>query len=275
MDYYRILGVNKNASQDEIRKAYKKQSMKHHPDRGGDESEFKKINEAYQTLSNEQKRAEYDNPQPQYRFHQRDFRNGNPFGANGFEDLFSQFGFRGQQQRAPQKNKDVQLSYTIDLADCYTGKNTTISYRIPSGKQETLDVRIPPGIKNGDVVRVEGYGDDTIRQLPRGSLLIRINLKIPHGWDVDGLDLITSKRVSVFDLITGTEILVDTPEGKTINLKIPAGSQSPTTFSVNGYGLPRGGSKGKIYVKVFGDIPKVQDQDLLNKIKELKTSLAG
>lgn len=265
MDYYSILGVSKNASQDEIKKAYKKQSMKHHPDRGGDEAKFKQINEAYQTLGDPQKRSAYDNPQPQYRFN-----SGHPF-----EDIFGGFGFGGfQQQRA--KNRDVQISYTLDLQDCFHGRGTTITYRIPSGKSETLDVRIPPGVKSGDVVRVQGYGDDSHPQLPRGDLLIRIRLRIPAGWDVNGLDLITSKRIDIFDLILGTEILIDTPEGKGINLKIPKGSQSGTTFSITGHGLPSNtGRRGKIYVKVFGDIPKIEDEETLNKIKEIKSSLAS
>jgi DnaJ-class molecular chaperone len=270
MDYYSILGVPKNASQDDIKKAYKKQSMKHHPDRGGNEAEFKKVNEAYQTLGDPQKRAEYDNPQPQFRFNSQDF-NGHPF-----EDIFGGFGFGGRpRQRA--KNRDIQIAYTIDLRDSYNGIGTTITYRMPSGKTETLDLRIPPGVKNGDVVRVQGYGDDSHPQLPRGDLLVRLRMRIPKGWDVDGFDLITSTRVSVFDLLLGTEVLIDTPEGKTINLKVPKGSQSGTTFSITGHGLPsqHGGHRGKIYVKVFSDIPKIDDEDLLNKIKDIKNSLAG
>lgn len=265
MDYYSTLGVTKNASQDEIKKAFKKMSMKHHPDRGGDETKFKQINEAYQTLSDPQKRAEYDNPQPQFRF------NSN----HPFEDIFGGFGFNGYQRQRV-KNRDVQISYTLDLQDCFYGRGTTITYKLPSGKSETLDVRIPPGVKTGDIVRVQGYGDDSHPQLPRGDLLVRIRLRIPEGWDVNGLDLITSKRVSIFDLLLGTEVIIDIPDGKSINLKVPKGSQSGTTFSITGHGLPNNaGKRGKIYVKIFGDIPKIEDEDLLNKIKDIRSSLAG
>jgi len=263
MDYYSILGVKKNASQDEIRKAYKKLSMKHHPDRGGDEAEFKKVNEAYQTLNDAQKRAEYDNPQPQFRFN-----SGSPF-----EDMFGGFGFGGQR-RQRLKNRDVQIGYTINLKDCYNGLGTTITYRLPSGKTEALDVRIPPGVKTGDVVRLGGYGDDSDPRLPRGDLLIRLRLVIPKGWDIDGYDLITSETVSIFELLTGSSIIITTPEGKSINLKIPKGSQPGTTFSIPGHGLSNStGSRGRIYVKIHGHVPKIEDENLLNKIEDIKKDL--
>jgi len=109
MDYYSILGLQKNATDQDIRKAYKKMSMKYHPDRGGDEEKFKLVNEAYQTLGDQQKRSEYDNPQPQYKFN----TTNSPFGP-GFEDVFSQFGFR-PHRASRSRNKDVRLSYTLEF----------------------------------------------------------------------------------------------------------------------------------------------------------------
>ena len=105
-DYYTELGVGKSASQDEIKRAYKKQAMQHHPDRtGGDDTRFKQINEAYSTLKDPRKRQEYDNPP------QQQFNTGNPFnpgGMGGFEDVFAQFGFRHPQQRQQQRNQEHQ-----------------------------------------------------------------------------------------------------------------------------------------------------------------------
>ena len=152
MDYYSILGVSKTASSDELRSAYKKLSMQHHPDRtGGDDSKFKQINEAYSTLKDPQKRNEYDNPQPQY---------AQGFGPNGFgnpsdfQDLFSQFGVNfGNMQGRQVRNKDVKITYTIEFADLFTGKAVNIQYDLPSGRMGNLDAAIPPGVKSGDVVR--------------------------------------------------------------------------------------------------------------------------
>jgi len=275
MDYYSILGVPKNASQDDIRKAYKKQSMKHHPDRGGDEAQFKKVNEAYQILGDAQKRAEYDNPQPKYNFNSNDFSG---FGRNPFDNLnpfYSDF-FRDPPQRKRVKNRDIQLSYVLDLKDCFQGKVVTLKYSTPSGKVEVLDVSIPPGIKNNDLVRIQGYGDDSMPNIPRGDLLLRIKLRGLKNWDVDNLDLITTRSVSILDLILGTELVIDTPEGKSISLKIPKGSQPGTTFSITGHGLlSRTGNRGKIFVKVLGRTPKITDEEILNKIKDIKDSLAG
>jgi curved DNA-binding protein len=269
MDYYSILGIAKNASDQDIRKAYKKQSMQHHPDRGGDEEKFKQVNEAYQTLKDPQKRAAYDNPQPEFRFNSQDFGGHNPF-----EDLFrNPFGFGGQQPR--HKNRDVRVSYTIDLADCYTGKGVTIQYKTPSGKSETLDIRIPPGAKPGDLIRFPGYGDDSLPRLPRGDLILKLNVRSPRTWSIDGLDLYSTQNVSIFDLLLGGELLITSPEGRTLSLKIPKGTQSGTTFSMNGYGIPntRTGRKGKIYIKVIGKVPKIEDEETLRKIEAIKNEL--
>lgn len=269
MDYYSILGIPKNASEQDIRKAYKKKSMQHHPDRGGNEEEFKRVNEAYQTLKDPQKRQQYDNPQPQYNF--------NTSNMGGFEDVFSSMfgaGFQ-QRQRQRQRNRDVQLQYQLDLKDCFVGKNVSLHYTLPSGRQEYIDVRIPPGAKDGDTVNVPQFGDDSIPHMPRGNLLLRIRVATPKGWDLHNLDLIHSISVDIFDLITGTDVIVHSPEGKNINLKIPKGTQPDTTFSIQGYGLPDANSRrrGSIFVKVKGKVPNIKDNDLLGQIEELKTKI--
>ena len=271
MDYYSTLGVTKNASQDDIRRAYKKMSMQHHPDRGGNEEQFKKINEAYSTLKDPQKRAEYDNPQ-QYRFNSNDFHGRSPF-----EDIFRSgpFGFGQQRQPPRRKNKDVRLSYTLDLIDCFNGRGISLQYRIPSGRTELLDIRVPAGAKPGDMIRFEGYGDDSIKGLPRGDLILKLNVRLPKDWAIQGLDLHSTQTVSVFDLLTGCEILLTTPEEKLISLKIPKGTQSGTTFSMNGYGLPetRSGRRGKVYIKVIGKVPKIEDTETLEKLQEIKNNI--
>lgn len=277
MDYYSTLGVAKNASQEDIKKAYKKQSMRHHPDRGGDEAQFKKVNEAYQTLGDPQKRAEYDNPQPQFNFNTGNM-GGSPFGG-GFEDIFAQAfgqGFRHPNQHQRHKNRDIQLSYNLDIKDAYTGRGTTITYTFPDGRHQVVDVHIPAGMKSGDVLRVPGYGDDTVPELPRGDLLLRVKLVVPRGWDINGIDLITSHRVDIFDLVLGTSVRLTTPEGRLIEVKVPKGSQPGTTLSVSGQGYAdRTGRRGRLYVKLLASVPVINDAETLNKIKDIKERLAS
>jgi len=271
MDYYSILGIQRNASQDDVRKAYKKQSMKHHPDRGGDEEEFKKINEAYQNLSDPQKRAAYDNPQPQYRFDTSGM-------GGGFEDVFaSMFGGRGfnPRQRQPVKNPDITVQTSISMKEVYTGKKLYVTYVLQSGQNERVEINIPRGINDGQIIRYSGLGDDSIKDLPRGDLYVKIRISSVRGWIREGFDLHTSVTTNVFDFITGSEIELNTLDERTLSLKIPKGTTPGTTFSIHGYGIPdiKRGRKGVLYVKVNATVPKITDEKLLRKIEKIKNAI--
>ena len=270
MDYYSILGVNRNATPEEIKKAYRKLAMQHHPDRtGGDDTRFKQINEAYDTLSNPEKKQHYDNPQPQYRFDTSGM-------GGGFEDVFSQmFGGGPRMRPRPQiKNSDVNLFADITLKELFTGKNLFLTYSLRNGQQERVEVNIPRGVEDGQLVRFKGLGDDSIRDLPRGDLYVKIRVRNRGPWKKDGIDLYLEKTVNVFDLMIGTEINVDTPEEKSLVLKIPTGTQPGTTFSIHGYGIPdlKRGKRGILYVKIKGIVPKITDSNIIKKLEKLKNA---
>jgi curved DNA-binding protein len=251
MDYYSTLGVSKNASDKELKQAYKKASMQHHPDRGGDENKFKEINEAYSTLKDPQKRQQYDNPQPQ-------FNSQNMGGMGGFEDLFAQFGFRQQQQQ--QRNPDITIVADITLEECISGKQLLATYRLRNGKEETVDITIPPGANDGNMVRYQGLGEQII-QGPRGNLIVKIQVRRHPIFEKDGINLIMKHKVSVFDLLLGCQNNIPTLEGGTIRLSIPQGTKPGVTFNVSGHGLPdiHNGRKGNMYVVIDAYTPKIED----------------
>lgn len=274
MDYYNILGVSKNASQDELKKAFKAKSMQYHPDRGGDAEKFKEVNEAYQTLKDPIKRTQYDNPQPsQHAFNQRQHFNFNP---GAFEDLFAQFGVDiGNQHTRQARNKDVKITYTINFEDLFTGKPIAIQYNLPSGRKEFLDATIPPGVKGGDTVRFAGFGDDSIKQLPRGNLLMHVKVRGHKHWSRDGDNILATKAVSVFDLLLGTSVEIHTPTGGRFSLNIPKGTKPGTIFSISGQGIPNANTRrpGNAHVKIEGIMPKIEDEEILERIGKIKDEI--
>jgi curved DNA-binding protein len=280
-DYYETLGVSKNASEKELKTAFRKLAAKHHPDAGGDAEKFKEINEAYNTLKDPQKRQMYDqfgstdsHQAQQNPFGQRNFNfNGNP---QDFQSIFGDFfghefsqGF-GQPRR--RQNRNIRIGYTINLQDVFNGVGNTITYQLPSGRQEVIDVRIPAGVKDGDSVRVQGYGDNSIKDLPRGDLIIKVKVNQLPNWRREGDNIYTMKELDVFDLLIGTKIPLNTPDNKNITINIPAGTNSGTTLSVTGYGTPNVNTsrRGNLYVTVKGITPKLEQNEIeeIRKIKD-------
>lgn len=253
MDYYSILGVNKNASDKDIRKAYKTKSMQHHPDRGGDEEKFKEVNEAYSTLKDPQKRAEYDNPQTQFQFNTG---NMHP----GFEDIFA------QTFRRP--NRTITIQVDITLEDVYQGKSLVANYQLPSGQLQTVSIDIPAGVSHGDVIRFNGMGDNSFRGVPPGDLHVQIGILRHPVYESDGFNVEIVKQVSVFDLIKGIDLELDLPSGRKIKLNVPPGTQPETRLKVKGQGLPsrRQRKNGDFFVRVKGVIPKEIPKAIKNVI---------
>ncbi len=268
MDYYTVLGVSKTATQEEIKKAYRKLAMDHHPDRGGDTVRFAEINEAYETLKDPVKKAEYDNPQPQYNF------NNTNFNAN-FEDLFGAiFGNRMQQQ--VRKNRDVKIAITLELEEVLTGKDLVANYTLFSGEQTVATIKIHPGIQHGEGIRFRGLGDNSIKQIPRGDLIVYVKIMQHKLFEVDGKNLKITKKVNIFDLVAGTQIEIDTLNKSKIGVTIPKGTQPETVLSVAGYGLPdpRTNSTGNLYIKIKGIVPLVHNETIIKRIKEINDEIS-
>ena len=262
MDYYSILGVSRNASPDDIKRAYRKLAMKHHPDRGGDAGKLQTINEAYDTLKDPVKKRQYDNPQANFNTSNM---NG---GFNNFDDVLNQaFGFSRSRQHI---NQNIRIGVSIELYETITGKQLIAAYRLRNGKEETVNLDIPPGAKHGDSIRFKGLGENDIPG-QRGDLIVVIKVKNKPGWQRNNNDLITSVDVNCLEMITGCKTIVNTLDGKSLELNIPAGTKNGTTFSIPQHGVPnlKTGSRGKLLLHVNAYIPKVSDKELLDKIQEV------
>lgn len=268
MDYYQTLGVNRNASQDEIKKAYRKLASKHHPDKGGDKQKFQEIEEAYRTLGDDQKRAEYDNPQ--IHINSSHFNQGfGGFGSGIHDDIFAQmFGGRAgpfNRQRV-RRNKNVNIVVKMTLKEILTGKNVVGSIKLPSGRDQTIQITIPPGVETGDAIKYSGLGDNSIEGIPSGDLIVQIHEEPDPVFRREGSNIFIDQTISVFDAILGTKVKITTLESSVIELSIPAGTKIGTVFSCNGYGLPYKNSKkrGNLFIKINVSIPQnISDPDKL------------
>lgn len=268
MDYYQILGVPRTATPEEIKQAYRQKAKQYHPDRpDGNAEQFKRVNEAYEILSNSDKRSAYDTPNPGFSFNSQDFGHGH----NPFDGMFNQqFGFN----RTP-RNRDITLAANLDLSDVITGKSLIMQYKLTSSRLETVTVDVPPGAKHGDTIRYQGLGDDGHPRHHRGDLLVRIKISKKKDWERDGNNLITRKNVNVFDLMLGCAILITTLDEKKVQLNIPKSTRPGQIFSINGYGIPdlNTRQRGHLYVTIEAEIPNTDDADILKDIEAIKNKL--
>ena len=262
MNYYNILGVNKTASPDEIKRAYRKLAMQHHPDKGGDEKTFQQINEAYDTLKDTTKRTQYDNPRPQNSF---------TMNTNNFEDIFGAF-FNQRQQR---RNQDIKLQVEITLEDVLHGKNLVANYTMLDGQRSSASVHIHPGVEHGQGIKFKGIGDNSFKNAPPGDLYIIVKVKQHNEFKRERNHLIIKQEINVFDLISGTKVLVKTIKGSKIEVSIPKGTQPNTLLSVSEYGLPdqRTGRFGNLYIDIKAVVPKVTDESLIERVKSLNDAI--
>lgn len=295
-DYYKILGVERKANTDEIRSAYRKLAMKYHPDKNpGDkkaEEKFKEINEAYQVLSDEQKRAHYDRLGSAYSnfrttggrpgdFQWEDWfqqqqgagQRGNVDdvfgGMGGFSDFFRTiFGeaMRSQGRSSPftQETPAHEQEARISFQESFDGTTRTLQ---TNGRK--LSVRIPPGVKTGSKVRVAGAGPEGI------DLYLVIQVEEDARFEREGSNLTTISTVSIFTLLLGGDADVETPTGK-VKLNIPAGTQPEQVFRLAGRGMPHlkdPKTRGDLYVKLKVQVPKYlssKQRELIEEASRIK-----
>lgn len=265
MDYYNTLGVPRDASQDEIKKAFRKLAMTHHPDKGGDPAEFQKLNEAYNTLSDTDKRFQYDNPTAQQH---------NPFGGqhagfnmNGF-DLGDLFGHVFGQQHFQQRNTKpmYRTRVTVSLVDVYNGAEQVLQLGTPQGTK-VINIKIPAGVHTGSSIRYDNIIDD-------GTLIIEFYVLSDLRFDREGDDLYSNFPVSVIDLIVGTKVEFTTLGGNKLEVVIPAGTQPSQHISISGYGMPRAdGTRGNQILLLKPFIPAIDNETvefLRSKLTQVK-----
>lgn len=265
MDYYKILGLSRGASDEEIKKAYRTLAMKHHPDRGGSEEQFKDIATAYEVLSDPVKKQRVDmgqDPNAQQ-------SNGFSGGFNPFDFFQGNFGGFHNVQR----NSSLSIHVEVSLEEVYSGKSFDAELAYPSGKKKTIKLEVPSGVQHGQQIRYQGLGDDSIPGVPPGDLIVNVAVRPHRVFRREGDSLVIEKQISVWDAILGTKIDIHTLDGKVLNLTIPSGIQPETVLSCNGEGLPCMQTKrrGNLLIKMKIKIPKDLTPDQLLHVQAIVT----
>jgi len=298
-DYYKILGVEKNASADELKKAYRKLAMKYHPDltkgEKAAEEKFKEINEAYAVLSDPEKRKQFDmfgSEGFQQRFSQEDiFRNFD------LGDILREFGFGGagprggkgrpfhfsfgsgspfdtfsQASEKPAKGIDLVYEMPLTLREAAFGTSKVITLQ-RGGDVERVTVKIPKGMTTGKKLRLSGKGEPSPFGGPAGDLYIQADVMEDPVFSLEGNDLYINREIRLSEAVLGTHVPVPTLDGKSLSLKVPSGTRHGTKLRLAGNGLPamKGKSAGNLYVRILIAVPKeltAEQKRLFEKLAE-------
>lgn len=299
-DYYKVLGVAKDASQEEIKKQYRKLAVKYHPDKnqGNKQAEdrFKDLGEAYEVLSDPTKRKKYDRLGSNWKQYEQsgpqggaDFsqwaqqqggrgRQSRPFneadfGGSDFSDFFNSFfgggGGRGRRtESAPQKGQDYEAKITISLEEAFHGVERMISLG-----EEKIKINIPPGVQNQQILRVRGKGGTGRRGGESGHLYLHVEVEPDPRFDRQDSDLYCDVHIPLYKAVLGGELTITTLKGD-VNIKIPEETQTGKTLRLKGLGMPlyrKKGETGALYIKIIVDLPL----NLTSTEKELFIKLAS
>ncbi len=305
-DYYKILGVSKSASTDEIKKAYRKLALKYHPDKNpgnrNAEEKFKEISEAWEVLRDPEKRKKYDKLGADWRHYEKAgagqaggfdwshfggagggrtyrFETGYEdmgdvfFGGGDFSDFFKAFfgdmgGATRRKSRASSgvRGKDLRAEMELTLSEAYHGTS-----RVLNVDGEKLRVRTKPGAYDGQELRIRGKGDATVSGGPRGDIYIKIRIKPDPNYRVQGKNLVTEVPVDIYTAILGGKIQVETPAGK-VSVTVPKGSQPGSVLRLKGRGLPGngGGAPGDLMVRIRVLLPENPGDEEIRLFKKLR-----
>ena len=262
MDHYVTLGVAKNATPDEIKKAYRKLASQYHPDKGGDKDKFQEIQSAYDTLSDPQKRAQYDNPQPQMHGMPGNFQ----WGVHGvdFGDIFNSV----FQQNSPfgQPRKPIfRTRVDVTLDEAYTGTNKILELNTQQGKK-VIDIAVPKGVNNHDQMRYNNV-------INNGILVVEFNVLPDLRFDRKGHDLYCNQSISVLDLLAGSLLTFITINKKELNVTIKPKTQPYVQIKLPGYGMPIPNTDryGDQYLLLKPYIPDNIHQDIIDSILRNRT----
>jgi DnaJ-class molecular chaperone len=279
-DYYSILGVSRNASEAEIKRAYRKLARQYHPDinPGNKEAEarFKEINEAYEVLSDKEKREKYDRFGRDWQRYQQagapggfDWSTygpsgGSPFAGGDFSDFFeslfggSPHGTRRQGTGLRMDGQDVEQPVEITLDEAFRGAERVIQFHNPNGQPRRITVKVPPGADTGTRIRVPGEGGPGIGGGRRGDLYVVVSVMPDPRFTRTGDDLEVRVPVDAFTMMLGGEVRVPVLDGKTLTLRIPEGSQNGRRIRLTGQGMPRlraPTTRGDLYVILEAQLP--------------------
>lgn len=287
-DFYAILGVPKTAAADEIKKAYRRLALEHHPDRNpGGEEKFKEVGEAYSVLSDPEKRAEYDKLREAMSSGVGGFPGGSRFRVSDFgfgeefdvEDLLSQlfggrggfgpFGF-GRVQTVARRGRDVETTVKLSFEEACEGAERKIRIDLPTGRRD-VTVRIPPGVRDGSRIRVRARGETAPQGGEPGDLYVRVQVSQHRFFGRRGRDLTLTLPVTFTEAALGADVKVPTLNGA-VTLKIPPGTSSGKTFRLRGHGIKQSdGTKGDLLATVQVVVPS----KLTRKQRELVEELAS
>ena len=291
-DYYKILGVERSATQDEIKKAYRKLAVKYHPDKNPDdkvaEEKFKDISEAYQVIGNADTRKKYDELGANWKQYENTGFSGNQeFNASGFSDFFDMFfggqggtagfdirdfmGGMGGSRRStrPARGSDLNATINLTLLEAFQG-----SQRFIDLNGNTIKINIKPGVRDGQTLRIKGKGNPGRNGGENGDLLIKVVIMNDPVYQRDGDDLIRNINIDVYTAILGGKITITTLKGD-VNVPIKSQTQNNSTLRLKGMGMPHYGKEGagSLLLKVQILLPdhfSQQELDLIKQAQELK-----